>query len=211
MDRLRWGLGGVCLAVAACTLAPGVSAGEFNPVLSVGDEAPAWNDLPGVDDQRHSSKDLKSQEVLVVVFTCNSCPYAVDYEDRLVEFHRTWSDRKVALVAINVNRIESDRLDAMKTRAAAKQFAFPYLYDETQQIARAFGATYTPEFYVLDRERRIIYMGAMDDSPDGSKVTRRYVELAVEAALNGKKPAVAETVAVGCRVRYARTRRPGSR
>lgn len=186
-----------------------LAAGEFNPVLSIGDEAPAWKDLPGVDGKRHSLADLKDEQVVVVVFTCNSCPYAVDYEDRLVAFAKRHGgkDSRVALVAINVNKVEADSLPKMKERAAEKGFTFPYLYDESQKIARDYGATYTPEFFVLDAKRKIVYMGAMDDDADPAEAEVNYVERAVAAALAGQRPEVEETVAIGCRVRYERKRR----
>src|SRR5262245_47170410 len=137
-------------------------AGEFNSVLKPGDEAPAWVQLPGVDDKKHSLADLKDKSVVVVVFTWNSCPVAELYEDRIIAFAKKYSE-KVALVAINVNKIEADRLPKMKDRAKEKGFEFPYLYDETQKISKRYGATYTPEFFVLDKDRKIAYLGAMDD------------------------------------------------
>jgi peroxiredoxin len=193
--------------VAALGTAERSNAGQFNTVLSLGDQAPEWKSLPGVDDKSHSLADLKDKDVVVVVFTCNSCPYAVDHEARLIEFQRNFGERGVALVAINVNKVEEDRLDAMKARAREKGFTFPYLYDETQQIAKDYGARYTPEFFVLNRARQIIYMGSMDDSPDGTKVQKRYLELAVNAALEGSRPETGETVPIGCAVRYQRQRR----
>jgi peroxiredoxin len=195
------------LAIAVAFRSPSAGAGEFNPVLSLGDQAPAWTSLPGVDGQSHSLVDLKDNEVVVVVFTCNSCPYAVDHEARLIELQRKFGERKVALIAINVNKVEADRLDAMKDRATERGFTFPYLYDESQQIAKDYGATYTPEFFVLNRNRQVIYMGSMDDSPNGTTVEKRYVELAVNAALDGNRPEVGETIAVGCAVRYELDRR----
>ena len=123
-------------------------------------------DLEGVDGKRHSLADLADKEVVVVVFTCNSCPVATDYEDRILAFSKKFAgpSGKVGLVAINVNTIAEDRLPKMKERAEAKGFDFPYLYDETQQIGKAFGAAFTPEFFVLDRQREVVYMGGMDDS-----------------------------------------------
>ena len=157
-------------------------------------------------------EDFKDKRVLVVIFTCNSCPYAVDYEDRINAFVRqhTGRDKHVALVAINVNKVEEDLMPAMKVRAAEKKFVFPYLFDETQMIARKFGAGYTPECFVLNQKREVVYMGAMDDSPDASKVKVRYLEKAVAAALTGKRPQVTETVPIGCRIRIERTRRTRS-
>jgi peroxiredoxin len=200
----------LCLAFLLSGLC---SAGQYNEVLSIGDKAPPWTDLPGVDDRTHSLSDLADHEVVVVVFTCNSCPYAVDYEDRLLALHERFirSGKRAALVAINVNKIPEDALPAMKQRAAAKGFPFPYLYDESQKIARDYGATRTPEFFVLNQERRVVYMGAMDDNSDSSKVTKSYVPEAVEAALRGKPAEPAETPPVGCAIRFDRSlRRKGS-
>jgi peroxiredoxin len=186
-----------------------VVAGEYNPTLNIGDKAPTWKDLPGTEGKRHSLADLKDRDVVVVVFTCNSCPYAVDYEDRINELAKQSSgqDSRVAVVAINVNKIEADQMPAMKARAQEKNFQFPYLYDETQKIAREYGATWTPEFFVLDKDRRVVYMGAMDDNSDPDEVKVQYVAEAVKAALTGGKVAKAETPAVGCLIRFARERR----
>jgi peroxiredoxin len=198
----------VILFLAAILLStPYSDAGQYNQVLSIGDAAPAWSDLVGVDDQEHSLADLSDSKVVVVVFTCNSCPYAVDVEDRLLALHQKYADLGVALVAINVNKVENDLLPAMKDKAEEKGFRFPYLFDESQQIAKQYGAIYTPEFFVIDQKRKVLYMGAMDDSPDGKKVTNAYVPKAIEAALAGKKPEVTETPPIGCRVRYERVRR----
>jgi peroxiredoxin len=194
------------LAVGSTSL-----AGEFNEVLSIGDRAPAWSDLPGTDGKKHSLADLSDKPVVVVVFTCASCPFAVDYEERIHALAKAHAGEtgKVGVVAICVNQVKADQLPALTERAKQKGFAFTYLHDESQKIARDFGAVFTPEFYVLDRERRVVYMGAMDDATDASKVTRRYVEEAIAAVLQGKKPEVSEVIARGCRVRYARERRGG--
>jgi len=196
-------------AVAAFLMAAATSAGEFNKKLSVGDHAPAWTGLPGTDGQKHALDDLKDKAVVVVVFTCNSCPVAVGYEDRIIAFARQHAGPQspVSVVAVNVNTVEADRLPQMKERAKEKGFPFVYLYDESQKIARDYGATYTPEFFVLDRDRRVAYMGAMDDAGRSENVKTRHLEAAVEAVLKGEKPAVAETLARGCQIRYVRTRR----
>ncbi|GIX03612.1 MAG: thioredoxin family protein [Planctomycetaceae bacterium] len=184
------------------------AAGEYNEVLSIGDAAPTWERLPGTDGRQHGLAELAAYPVVVVVFTCVSCPTAVDYEDRLQELAKKYAEgRRAAVVAICVNRIEEDRLPALTKRAERKHFVFQYLYDESQQIARQYGAIFTPECFVLDRERRVVYMGAFDDSTDPAGVQQRYVEDAVEAALRGELPKVRETIARGCRVRYARERR----
>jgi peroxiredoxin len=103
-----------------------------------------------------------------------------------------------------VNTVPEDRLDAMKKRAEKKKFPFEYLYDETQKLGRAYGATYTPEFFVLTRDRKVAYLGAMDDKTKADEVKEKYLEAAVDAVLKGDRPAKAETVAHGCLIRYKR-------
>lgn len=184
---------------ATCT------AGEFNPTLSINDKAPAWKELPGIDGKMHSLEEIKKR-IVVVVFTCNSCPYAVDYEDRLLALHEAYK-KDVEVIAINVNKVPEDLPDKMKERAKEKGFQFPYLFDDSQKIARDYGATRTPEFFVLNKDRKIVYMGAMDDNSDASQVKQRYVERAIDATLARKEIEVTETVPIGCNIRYERVRR----
>jgi peroxiredoxin len=200
----------VCLIAVLMTIAllgsQSASAGKFNEVLSIGDAAPQWNNLPGTDGKSHSLSDLADKPVVVVVFTCVSCPTAADYEDRINALAQK-DPENVAVVAICVNQVAEDRLEKLTERAAEKKFQFQYLHDESQAIARAYGAVFTPEFYVLDRNRKVVYMGAMDDATDPTQVKIRYVDDAVAAALKGVAPETSETIARGCRVRYARERR----
>lgn len=193
-------------ALLVAIAATSAYAGEFNEKLSIGDAAPAWTNLPGTDGKMHSLDDLKDKKLVVVVFTCNSCPVAADYDDRLVAFAKKHAD-DVAVVAINVNLVPEDSMEEMKTRAEEKAFPFPYLFDASQKIARDYGAGGTPEFYLLSAERKIVYMGAMDDSADLAAKKVDYLEPAVEAALAGKTPKIAETYSPGCRIRYARKSR----
>jgi len=193
-----------CLALLlVCSAA---LAGEFNKVLSVGSTAPAWKDLEGTDGKKHSLADLK-QDVVVVVFTCNSCPVAVGYEERILAFAKKHAGEKsrVALVAINVNTVKDDQLPEMKKRAEKKKFTFPYLYDPSQKIAKEFGANYTPEFFVLNKERKIAYLGAMDDKSPPTTASSSYLEEAVQAAIEGK-PSPKETLARGCMIRWNRSK-----
>lgn len=187
----------VCLAVS-----PAI-AGEFNKKLSIGDQAPAFTGLDGVDGKSHSLSDYKDKDVVVVIITCNHCPVAVAYEDRIIDFTKKYAgkgDSKVAVVAINVNNGEADRMPKMKERAKEKGFNFDYIYDPSQKIGVELGATRTPEFFVLNKERKIVYMGAMDDNQGNPKVS--YLAPAVEAALKGEKPAKTETQPKGCGVQY---------
>lgn len=138
-------------------------AGDFNEVKTYLDPAPAWTKLPGVDGRQYSLTDFKEQDVLVVAFTCNSCPYAVDYEDRLIALSQKYqkSDQKVSVVAINVNLVEEDSLEAMTQRAKEKRFPFAYLFDESQILAKEFGASRTPEFFVLNKDRKYRLHGSL--------------------------------------------------
>jgi len=175
---------------------------KFNKVLDVGDRAPDWKDLPGTDGKSHSLAEFRDATALVVVFTCNHCPVAKQYEERLVEFAKKY-EKRVQVVAISISRNDADRLEKMKVRAAEAGFAFPYLRDESQQIGRAYGATVTPHFFVLDRDRKIAYMGAFDDNIfEPEKVEKHYVVDAVEAVLAGKEPRVRESLQRGCAIQY---------
>ena len=191
---LRWHTAIVVAVGALLTGAAPPGGGEYNEVLKVGAPAPAWSGLDGIDGKKHALADLKDKEVVVVVFTCNSCPIAVDYEDRIIAFTKKHAGpgSKVAVVAINVNVIEEDRLDKMAERAKEKGFNFPYLYDPSQKIARAYGAIYTPEFFVLDRQRKIAYLGAMDDTSqaDRVKASSTLLVLASSQEEPSKEPAV---------------------
>jgi peroxiredoxin len=199
----------VSVTIAALVvLLPTAQAGRYNKVLSIGDPAPAWNELPGVDGKAHALADLKDKAVVVVVFTCNSCPVAEGYEDRIIAFDKKHCGPggKVALVAINVNVIPEDRLPAMRERAKAKGFRFPYLYDPTQKIAKDYGAVYTPEFFVLDKTRKIAFMGAMDDRNMEQDAKENFLQAAVAAVLKGETLKVTETLGRGCLIRYLRKR-----
>ena len=195
--------------VAASMIWSSVEAGEFNQVLSIGDMAPSWKDLPGTDGKSHSLSEFKDKDAVVLVFTCVSCPYSVDYEDRFNSLAKKYGgpNGNVGFVGICVNQIAADRLDKLTERAKKQQFAFPVLYDESQKIAKDFGTIFTPEFYVLNSERKIVYMGAMDDANEPSNVKKRFVEDAIVATLKGESPPVKETGARGCMVRWAREKR----
>lgn len=187
---------------AVLLLASPLVAGKFNKVLNIGDAAPAFEKVIGTDDKPHSLSDYKDAKAVVVVFTCNHCPVAQAYEDRLMAIQKDYQDKGVQLVAINVNNIEADKLEAMKDRASIKGFNFPYLYDSSQRSAAAYGATVTPHVFVLDGQRKIAYMGAVDDSMNHENVKTHYLRNALDAVLAGKQPDVTETRQVGCGIMY---------
>ena len=200
----------VAALLVLLALAPAASGGEFNKALSVGDTAPAWADLDGTDGVKHSLADLKAKAVVVVAFTCNSCPVAQDYEDRLIALAKPYAaaDSPVSVVAICVNAGKEDALPTLAARAAKRKFPFAYLSDPSQGIARRYGASYTPEFFVLDRDRKVVYLGAFDDKAPPGEPTARHVEEAIAAALAGKSPATGETsAAAGCRIKFAPVKR----
>lgn len=184
-----------------------LEAGKFNPDRSIGDHFAGFDTLPATDDKAYSSKDFEDAEVFVIAFTCNSCPYAEDYESRFEQFHKKYAKNdRVKFVAINCNLVKADSLEKMKEKAEEAGFSFPYLFDESQQTGRDLGALRTPECFVLNKDRNIVYMGAFDDSTNAAEVKQQYVIEAVEALLEGNQPEVKETPPVGCLIRYKRVR-----
>ena len=173
--------------------------------IKIGDQAILF-DLPGVDGQQHALADYADKECLVVIFSCNHCPYVRAWEDRMVEIQTDYSDQGVQLIVINANdavKYPSDNFDNMKVRAWEKGFSFPYLRDETQAVARAYGAARTPEVFCFDREGALKYHGAIDDNyDDPGAVQNHYLRDALDAVLAGQNPAPAETVPVGCTIKW---------
>lgn len=202
-------LPGVIALCLSMLLSSANAVAAENPKLKIGDPAPDWSELIGTDDKRHALKDLTDKSVVVVCFTCNNCPYAVDYEDRMIAFSQKYADhpKGVTLIAINANNKPKEKLELMKERASEKKFPFAYLQDETQKVADSYGASFTPEFFVLNADRKIVYMGALDDKTDAAQAEVNYVELAVEAALNGNVPDTTEVPARGCAIPFKRARK----
>jgi peroxiredoxin len=193
----------VLALVTAVAFASQSRAGKYNKVLSVGDAAPQWSGATGIDKKQHSLADYKDAKLIVQIFTCNHCPVAQLYEQRLMQLQKDYKDKGVQLVAISVSTLDADNLPAMKERAKTSGFNFPYLRDATQKVGRDYGATATPQVFVLDAHRKIVYMGGIDDSwAEPDKVTHRYLRDALDAALDGKPPAVTETKAKGCGIEY---------
>lgn len=172
--------------------------------IALGTEAPRF-ELPGVDGRDHSLDDYAGADLLVLIQSCNHCPYVQAWEGRMIDLQREFGDRGVRIVAVNSNDAGShpeDSFEEMRARAEREGFNFDYLYDEPQAIARGLGAERTPEVFVFDRERRLRYHGAIDDSRDETGVSQRYLRDAIEALLAGGEPGVTETPAVGCTVKW---------
>jgi peroxiredoxin len=173
--------------------------------LSPGEQAVPF-ELPGVDDRRHALADYADKEAIAVVFTCNHCPYARAWEDRLIDIQADYADRGVQLVAISANdakKYPADSFPRMKERSEEKGFNFPYLYDESQQVARAYGAERTPEIFLFDKGGTLRYHGTVDDDyDDPAAVRNHYFRDALEAVLEGRHRLTAETVPVGCTIKW---------
>lgn len=173
--------------------------------LQINEACPAF-DLPGTDDKTHSLDSFKDADLLVVVVSCNHCPYVIAYEERMVALARELAPKKVAWLAVNANdatRYPDDGMQPMKARARERGFPFPYVRDDSQAFVRALGARFTPETFVFDRERKLRYHGRIDDNHrDPSRVTSRDLKNALDALLEGKAPPVAETTAFGCSVKW---------
>ena len=173
-----------------------------------GDKAKDFK-LKNVDGKMVSLADYKDAKGFIVVFTCNHCPFAKAYESRIIDLDKKYASKGYPVVAINPNdpAIESeDSYDNMVKRAKEKNYPFPYLFDETQENAMAYGATRTPHVYVLSRKGEefiVEYIGAIDDNADDpSAVKTKYVENAVNELLAGKKVSTASTKAIGCTIKW---------
>ena len=173
--------------------------------LQPGEAAPDFS-LPGVDGKSYSLADFQDAKVLVVAFTCNHCPYVIGSEERMIRFHNDYASRGVAMVAINSNEAENhptDSFEHMVERAQEKGFAFPYLRDESQDVALVYGALRTPHFYVFDAERKLRYTGRMDDNPrNPGQETTHELRDAVDALLANHAPPVEMTNPLGCNVKW---------
>lgn len=190
------------------------SAEENPPTLAIRSQAPDFK-LPGVDGRTYNLGDFSGSKVLAIVFTCNHCPTAQLYEDRIKKLVDDYRGKDVALVAIEPNSPKAVRLDElgytdvgdsfedMKIRAEYRKFNFPYLYDgETQSVSRAYGPTATPHVFVFDQERKLRYEGRVDNSQRESLVTRHEAREAIDALLNGKAVPVEKTPSVGCSTKW---------
>ncbi|MFT5323119.1 MAG: peroxiredoxin [Planctomycetaceae bacterium] len=189
-------------AVLVCAVSTELVAAKFNRVMDIGKPAPVWKNLPGVDGKMHSLDELKKAKAVVVVFTCNHCPVAQAYEQRLIKLANERRKQGVAFVAISVSDYEADNLEAMKKRATELKLPFAYLHDPTQQIGRKYGALWTPSVFLLDAKRRVVYMGSVDDSMYPEKVNRRFLKDAIDAVLAGKPVNIEETKPAGCPIDY---------
>src|SRR5271155_4874608 len=174
-------------------------------MLERGAKAPDFGDLQGADCKRYSLNSFDSKPVLVIIFTCNHCPYAVAYEDREVGIQRDYAPRGVQLVGINSNDEKSypeDGYPQMVKRAKEKGFNFPYVRDATQKAAEAYGAVCTPHAFVFDRERKLRYRGRIDDSRDPKAAKSPDLRNALDDLLAGKSVRAPDTRPFGCSIKW---------
>ncbi len=202
----------ITIALLALTA---VAAQEYPETLPLGAKAPDFT-LPGVDGRDWTLSDFDDAKLLLVVFTCNHCPTAQYYEERIKSLVTDYQDKGVALVAISPNDPKSVRLDElgwavrgdsfeeMKAHAVDREFNFPYLYDgENEEVSKQYGPAVTPHAFLFDEDRNLRYVGAIDDSERIQHVTTQYLRDAIDSLLEGKQPEVAKTKVVGCSVKWA--------
>ena len=174
------------------------------PTIGLGAPAPDF-DLPGVDGKNHSLSSFKDKPVLVVIFSCNHCPYVVAYEDRMVSIQRDYAAKGVQLVAIKSNDDKAypeDSFPEMIKRAREKGFNFPYLRDESQKAVEAYGGVCTPHVFAFDRNRKLRYRGRIDDSKEESKVTANDLRNALDDLVAGRTVRVPDTRPFGCSIKW---------
>jgi len=178
------------------------------PPYDLGDQVADFK-LKNVDGKMVSLSDYKDQKGAIVIFDCNTCPYSKAYNDRIIELNQKYASKGFPVITINPNNPEispGDSYKEMVALAKRKNYSFPYLIDETQQVARSFGASNTPHVFVLEKEAKdfkVAYIGTIDNnSRDASSATKRYVEDAVEALLENKAIPTTRTKAIGCGIKW---------
>lgn len=173
--------------------------------LKIGSPAPDFK-LKGVDGKIYTLASFAEAKALVVMFTCNHCPYVQAYEPRLIAIQRDYAAQGVRLVAINANEIKNypeDSFEKMVVRAKELQYNFPYLRDDAQKVATAYGAACTPEIFLFDGARRLQYHGRVDDNYKDSRLVKSYdLRKAIDAVLADRKPDPALTPAIGCSIKW---------
>lgn len=194
-------ISGVVALLALLTVA--VQAQGYKP----GDVATDFK-LKNTDGKMVSLADYKSAKGFIVIFTCNTCPYAIAYEDRIIALDKKYAPLGYPVIAINPNdpgASKADTYELMQQKSKDKKFTFPYLVDEGQKIYPQYGATKTPHVYVLQKDKKnlvVRYIGAIDNNyKDANDVDEKYVEAAVDALLGGKAVATATTAAIGCGIK----------
>jgi peroxiredoxin len=197
----------VFAAVAAtATASSGVALADAGAPLALGAKAPlVTTKLKNVDGKEVSIAQSAGKEGTLVVFTCNHCPFAKAWEQRIAELGNSYVKRGIGVILINANdptAHEEDGYTEMQAHAKNRAMQFPYAVDETSAVARAFGASVTPEAFLFDKAGKLAYHGAIDDSKDSEKVQKRYLKDALDAIVGGRTPAVPESKSIGCGIKF---------
>ena len=175
--------------------------------LKIGSGAPGFN-LPATNGKTYSLESFKDSKALIVIFSCNHCPYVQAYEERIISLQDVYRNKGVSILAINSNEdinYPEDSFESMIKRAAEKKFNFIYLRDEDQTVAKAFDATHTPEIFLFDEERKLVYHGKIDDNwQEPGKVANHYLRNALDEMLKGKEISIPETYSIGCTIKWKR-------
>ncbi len=173
--------------------------------LKIGSTAPDFN-LEGIDGKHYSLNSFADKNALIIIFSCNHCPYVQAYEGRIKQIQEDYSSKRVSVVAINSNEdlnYPDDSFENMKKRAAEQKFNFLYLRDEDQTVARAYDATHTPEIFLFDKNRKLAFHGKIDDNwQEPDKVQNHYLKNALDELLAGKEISVPETFTIGCTIKW---------
>jgi peroxiredoxin len=205
-----------CIIIAQIILGTVLAGQSKYPTLEIGREAPDFK-LPGIDGKLYSLKDFKDRKILVIIFTCDHCPTAQSYEDRIIKLVDDYSGRGIGFLAISPNDPQAIRLDElgytdlgdgledMKIRASYKHFNFPYVYDgETQETSKKYGPVATPHVFIFDRDRKLRYTGRIDDSEEGvTAETKHDTRNALDAMLAGEPVPVEKTKTFGCSIKWS--------
>ena len=172
--------------------------------LKIGSQAPAFV-LSATNDKTYSLESFAQIKALVVIFSCNHCPYVQAYEDRIMKIQNDYA-KDLQIVAISSNEDENypeDSFEKMKERASMKGFNFPYLHDATQSVAKNYGATHTPEIFLFDKERKLVFHGKIDDNwQEPNNVKSNYLRNAIDELLARKQISVPETFTIGCTIKW---------
>ena len=173
--------------------------------LKIGSKIPAFK-LKAVDGNTYSLDSFRDSKGLIIIFSCNHCPYVQAYEDRIITLQNNYKAKGITFIAINSNEdvnYPEDSFENMRIRAEEKKFNFLYLRDEDQSVAKAFDATHTPEIFLFNEEQKLIYHGKIDDNwQEPGKVVNQYLKNALDEMIAGKEISVSETYSIGCTIKW---------
>ena len=208
---LSVGTGAACPSAAGAAEPPiprEPKPAKFNKKLRINDRAPSFADLAAADGRRYSLGDFSEAAILVIVFLSRKCPVSREYQTRFTELCAEFEPHGLQMVGISVATGANEQLDKVREELKVHPRPYPWLHDPTQKVGRDYGAYVTPQLFVLDSERRVVYMGAFDDHHDRKEVVKHYVLDAVDAIIRNRPVLVPESLPKGCEIEYAGEERP---